>query len=182
MGARSSTAAWTGLLALLLALTGCGYALVGRGIAVDPDIKVIGVPLFKDRTGKVGLDQIVTDKVIEELLKRGRFEVVQSDEGVDALVDGELTNYRAVPVGFGNDGGGEATTQATQYSIVLTSKVIYSKVGQDQPIWQSSSFRFRDEYDVGDDPEAFFDREDQALERLAGQYAESLVSTMLEAF
>ena len=54
----------------LVALAGCGYALVGKGTVIAPTIKRIGVPLFKDLTGKPSLDQKVTARVIEELLKR----------------------------------------------------------------------------------------------------------------
>ena len=32
--------------------SGCGYALQGRGITTDASVKRIGVPLFRDRTGK----------------------------------------------------------------------------------------------------------------------------------
>ena len=74
-------------LLLGAAAPGCGYALVGRGTIVDPTIKRIGVPLFKDGTGRAGLDQRITRGVSEELLKRGRFDVVQSAAGVDALVE-----------------------------------------------------------------------------------------------
>ena len=55
--------------------SGCGYALEGRGITSDPSIKRIGVPLFKDETGRVDLDARVTEAVVGELLKRGRFVV-----------------------------------------------------------------------------------------------------------
>ena len=34
----------------LATLACCGYALVGRGTVVDPGIKRIGVPLFRDAT------------------------------------------------------------------------------------------------------------------------------------
>jgi hypothetical protein len=33
-------------------VAGCGYSLQGRGITTDASVKRIGVPLFKDRTGK----------------------------------------------------------------------------------------------------------------------------------
>jgi lipopolysaccharide assembly LptE-like protein len=167
------------LLALVaLGSGGCGYALVGRGTVVDPSIKRIGVPLFRDTTGRPGLDQKVTQKVIEELLKRGRFDVVSDQTGVDALVDGELLRYDAAPVGFSDAG---ARTQASRFAITLTARVRYTKVGQDEPIWANESFSFRDEYDVGDQS-TFFDRETQAQERLATSFARSLVSAMLEAF
>ena len=58
-------------------VTGCGYSLQGRGITTDASVKRIGVPLFRDRTGKLGLDTHVTQAVMAELLKRGRFTVVQ---------------------------------------------------------------------------------------------------------
>jgi hypothetical protein len=179
---------------LLAALAGlgaasCGYALVGHGITTDPTIKKIGVPLFKDTTGKPGLDQKVTQKVIEELLKRGRFQVLQQAEGVDARVDGEILSYRSQPVGFSDQGvnsGATAvpngTTEATRYAITLTAKVTYGKVGEKEPIWQSDGFQYRDEYDVGSDPATYFDREEQSIDRLVTNFARNLVSTMLEAF
>ena len=57
-----------------------------------------------------------------------------------------------------------------------------SKVGAKEPIWANDAFSFRDEYDVGDNPQAFFDREEQAIDRLATSFARSLVAAMLEAF
>jgi Lipopolysaccharide-assembly len=168
---------------MLGASLGCGYALVGRGITTDPSIKRIGVPLFKDRTGKLGLDQKVTQKVSEELLRRGRFDVVPQATGVDALVEGEIIAYNVLPIDFGDANSASGTqTQASRYAISLVARVKYSKVGQTEPIWQSESFSFRDEYDVGDNPANFFDREDQTIERMSTQFAKNLVSAMLEAF
>jgi Lipopolysaccharide-assembly len=167
-------------LALLLGLTGCGYALVGKGITTDPSIKRIGVPLFKDRTGKPGLDQKITLRVIEELLKRGRFTVVQDATGVDAVVEGEILSYTTIPIGFSTPESNQ--TQATRYAINITARVVYHKVGQKDPIWQNEGFSFRDEYDVGEDPGTFFDREEQTVDRIAQSFGRNLVATMLEAF
>lgn len=172
-------AAALGLL-FLVGLNGCGYALVGKGITTDPSIKRIGVPLFKDRTGKPGLDQKITLRVIEELLKRGRFTVVQDATGVDAIVEGEILAYTTSPIGFSTPESSQ--TQATRYAINVTARVVYRKVGQKDPIWQSEGFSFRDEYDVGVDPGSFFDREDQTIDRIAQNFGRNLVATMLEAF
>lgn len=165
---------------LLLGTSGCGYALVGKGVTTDASIKRIGVPLFKDATGKAGLDQKVTQKVVEELLRRGRFDVVQDTQGVDATVEGELVSYNAVPVGFTGEDSGR--TQADRYSISLSARVRYAKVGASEPLWSSDSFSYRDEYEIGSDPGAFFDREEQAIERLVNSFARNLVAAMLEAF
>jgi len=167
------------VVALSLGSAGCGYALVGKGVSIDPSIKRFGVPLFKDRTGKPGLDQRITRAVIEELLKRGRFAVVQESAGVDALLDGELVGYNITPIAF--EGGSQDATQATRYAITLTARVRYTKTGVEAPLWSSDSFSYRDEYDLGG-ADNFFDREDQALDRLATSFARNLVAAMLEAF
>ncbi len=158
----------------------CGYSLQGHGITTDPTIKRIGVPLFKDRTGKAGLDQRVTQAVMEELLKRGRFTVVRDSTNVDAVVEGEIQAWNVVPVGFSADTGG--VTQASRYSISLTAKVVYRKIGQKEPIWSSDAFSQRDEYDMGDNASTYFDREDQTIQRLSEAFARSLVAAMMEAF
>jgi hypothetical protein len=159
----------------------CGYTLEGHGIAVDPSIKKIGVPLFKDQTGKPGLDQKITEKVIEELLKKGRFDVVESDTGVDALVEGTLLNYSSQAIGFNRSDSG-TRSEASRYAALLTARIRYAKVGATQPIWENDSFIARDEYDIGDDADNYFDREEQALDRIAVSFAKSVIAAMLEAF
>jgi Lipopolysaccharide-assembly len=169
----------------LISFNGCGYALVGRGVVVEAGIKKIGVPTFANATGKPALDQKITQRVIEELLRRGRFDVVQERSGVDALVEGELLRYQAQPVGFSEEsagGGGGTTTQASRYAITVTAKIRYGKPSEPEPIWSNDNFQFRDEYEVGTDPASFFDREEQAIDRLATSFARSLVAAMLEAF
>jgi hypothetical protein len=169
---------------LLLGLTAqlaCGYALVGRGTAVDPTIKVVGVPLFEDRTGRPDLDRKVTDMVIEELLKRGRFDVINQEAGADAVVKGQIQSYRAVPIGFSEEDQNPDRTEASRYAISLTANVVYSKRGVKLPIWQNPSFRTTDEWDVGD-PANFFDREEQGIDRLVKEFAREVVAAMMEAF
>lgn len=157
----------------------CGYSLQGRGITTDASVRRIGVPLFKDRTGKLGLDQHVTQAVMAELLKRGRFSVVKDAANVDAIVEGEITAFTVVPVNFSSDTG---QTQAVRYAITLTATVTYRKIGQAEPLWSHDAFSQRDEYDMSQASETYFDREEQSIERLSTAFARSLVAAMLEAF
>jgi len=178
---RSRLAAAT-LLFVSLLTGSCGYALSGRGVTVDPTIKVVAVPMFVDRTAKPGLDEKITDLVIEELLNRGRFQVVSDTVGADAIVEGTLTRYQARPVGFEDKERGETTqTQASRYAVTLTASVRYAKVGEREAIWESAAFQATDEYDIGD-ADNFFDREEQAIDRLAEEFSRHLVAAMLEAF
>jgi hypothetical protein len=171
---REALAAAAGLF-----VSGCGYSLQGRGITTDPSVKRIGVPLFKDRSGKLGLDAQVTQAVIEELLKRGRFTVVKEATGVDAVVEGEIVAWNVLPVNFSSESG---QAQASRYAISLTASVVYRKIGQKEPLWANDAFSQRDEYDMGDNAQSYFDREEQSIERLSAAFARSLVAAMLEAF
>ena len=159
--------------------SGCGYALQGRGVTTDPSVKRIGVPLFRDRSGKLGLDARVTQAVMEELLKRCRFTVVRDSTNVDAVVEGEIVAWNVLPVNFSTDSG---QTQASRYAISLTASVVYRKIGQKEPLWSNDAFSHRDEYDMGDNAQSYFDREEQSIERLSAAFARSLVAAMLEAF
>lgn len=171
-------AALVGLLAVFAG--GCGYALEGRGITTDRSVKIIGVPLFEDTTGKYDLDALVTEAVVAELLKRGRFTVVKQATGVDAVVKGAILSFDVVPINFTDSG---QYTEATRYAISLSAKVTYRKVGQVDPIWTNERYTLRDEYDLDDsNSQNFFDREDQSIQRLAESFARGLVAAMLEAF
>jgi hypothetical protein len=148
-------------------------------VTTDPSVKRIGVPLFKDRSGKLGLDARVTQAVMEELLKRGRFTVVRESTNVDAVVEGEIVAWNVLPVNFSTESG---QTQASRYAISLTASVVYRKIGQKEPLWSNEAFSQRDEYDMGDNAQTYFDREEQSIERLSAAFARSLVAAMLEAF
>jgi hypothetical protein len=177
-----SRLAWVVPVGFCVAALGCGYALVGRGVSVDPSIKRIGVPTFLDHTGRTGLDQRITQKVIEELQKRGRFEVVESSEGVDAIVSGELLSYSETPVGFSADAQtSDVRAQANRYEIRLVAKVRYAKVEQEEAIWSQDSFSVADNYEASDEGGGLVDS-DQAVERLATTFARQMVAGMLEAF
>jgi hypothetical protein len=168
------------LAASLLSPFGCGYSLVGKGVTVDPSIRRVGVPIFKDRSGKAGLDQVLTKKVITELLRRGRFDVVQQRDDVDALVDGEILTYNMTPIGF--SGGELGPTQASRFAVTVTARIVYGKVGAAQPIWTAENFTVREEVEISDNPSEFFDREEQTWELMGEAFARNLAAAMLEAF
>jgi acetyl-CoA acetyltransferase len=83
------------------------------------------------------------------------------------------------PVNFSSDTG---TTQATRYAISLTASVVYRKIGQKEPLWANDAFSQRDEYDMGETAQNYFDREMLSIERLSAAFARNLVAAMLEAF
>jgi hypothetical protein len=48
--------------------------------------------------------------------------------------------------------------------------------------YQNKNFTFREEYEISSDPKQFFQEDSPALERLSRQFAQTLVSGILENF
>ncbi|MCA1586852.1 MAG: LPS assembly lipoprotein LptE, partial [Acidobacteria bacterium] len=86
--------------AMGLMLSGCGYALAGRGSFLPDYIRVIGIPMFGNRTPYPTVEQIFTEQVRIEFQRRGQFTVNPDEAGADGIVKGDLTGISAFPVGF----------------------------------------------------------------------------------
>jgi outer membrane lipopolysaccharide assembly protein LptE/RlpB len=167
------------VLAALFVSAGCGYSLAGRGSFLPAHIRVIGVPQFTNLTSVFDVERRVTERVRQELIGRGKYKVEPSATGVDAVLSGEISSISIVASGF------NAQRQATRYTLVLTAKVEFRDVKENKVIWSNPSMQFREEYPISGtvtDVNAFFGQDVNALDRLAAEFARTLVSAILEAF
>jgi outer membrane lipopolysaccharide assembly protein LptE/RlpB len=169
------------IVALALSLSGCGYSLAGRGSFLPAYIKTIGVPQFVNRTAVFDVDRIVSEQVRHELTGRGKWTVLTTETGVDALLTGEIDSIAIAPSAF------NAQQQATRYVLILSARVEFKDLKANKVLWSNPAMQFREEYDVTTasdalDPTAFFGQNTNALTRLATEFARSVVSAILEAF
>lgn len=163
------------LAALLLALSGCGYALVGRASNLPPDIKTVYLKPFDNRTQRSQVEQFVTRSIADELVRRQRFAVVGSPTGADAEIAGAVVGYGATPITFDNTG------RATQYEISIVCQISFKRTGADKPLWANDRYNFRETYPV-DASTGFVDFENTAIERASKRFAQTVVSDLLEGF
>ena len=161
--------------ALLFALTGCGYALVGRASNIPTDIKAVYLKPFDNRTQRTQVEQFVTRSIADELVKRQRFAVVGSSTGADAEISGAVVGYAATPITFDNTG------RATQYEISIVAQIAFKRTGADKPLWSNDRYNFRETYPV-DASTGFVDFENQAIQRASTRFAQTVVSDLLEGF
>jgi hypothetical protein len=167
------------VLLAMCATSGCGYSLAGRGSFLPPHIQTIGVPMFTNSTPVADVERRITERVRSELIGRGRYKVETSANGVDAVLSGEISSITIVASAF------NASRLATRQQVVLTAKIEFRDVKENKVIWSNPSMQFREEYPVTGtvaDPNAFFGQDVNALERLASEFARTLVSAILEAF
>lgn len=167
------------VLALTLGLSACGYALVGRGDHLPDYVKVIGVPLLVNQSSVPDLDQVLTEAVRREFGSRGRYRTVPDSTGADAVLTGAITVVRSDPVDF------TATRQVSRMAITVTANLEFKDVrNSNKVLWANPAHSARDEYEVSatlpTDPSTFFRQDQNALDRLAKNFARTLVASILE--
>lgn len=164
------------LLALLAALGGCGYALVGRGTNIPEDIQEVYLSPLENRTQRQQVDQYVTEAIAEELVKRRRFDVVSDRGEADADLSGAVMAFGLTPISFDDQG------RATEYEISITAQVLFRRVPGDEVVWRAENYVFRENYEIELGEGGFLDREEQAIRDAAERFAETMVSDLLEGF
>jgi hypothetical protein len=165
----------------VLAQSGCGYSLAGRGSFLPAYIKRIGIPLFTNSTTVFDLDRKVTDKVRAEFIGRGKWTIVPDTTGVDGVLNGTITGVTLTPVAFNQQ------QQATRYALAMTGSVEFKDLTANKVIWTNPAMAYREEFDVPAsantlDTQTFFGQDANALDRLSNEFARALVSAILEAF
>lgn len=172
------------VLPVLLAassLSGCGYALAGRGSYLPSYIHRIGLPQFANDTSIIDVDRRITEHVRAELAGRGKYTIVPETTGVDAVLSGDILSVTLTPAAFNSE------NQATRYALTLTAKVEFKDMKANKVIWSNPSMQYREEFDVstalnGGDVQAFLGQDVNAIERVATEFARAVVSAILEAF
>lgn len=168
-------------LLLLVPLSGCGYALAGRGSALPTHIRTIGIPLFTNATSVFDVEQTLTQRVRLEFIGRGKYRVVPDDTGTDAVLKGDISAISIRPTAF------DSEQQASRYEITVVIKVEFRDITNDKVLYENPAQTFKEEYDVttgqtASDPNTFLGQNSNALNRLADDFAKTVVTAVLEAF
>ena len=164
-----------GFLALIV--NGCGYALVGRGNFLPPDVKTIQVPSFINQTTRVELEQRVTQAVAEELVARGRLQVVTLPAEADLILRGTIQGFHVTPVAFNEQ------VRATKYEARVTAKIeLVDHRADDKVLWKNDQYVFTETYSIDPDSTDAFDQETRAIREIAERFSRSVVTNLLEGF
>lgn len=170
------------LLAAVVVSSNCGYSLAGRGSYLPADIKVVGVPLLENRTPYTRIEQKITAKIITEFINRGKYTIIPTAAGANAVLSGAITGLTSQAVGLTNQ------QLASRQLITVTMRLQFTDSRNGQVLWSNEILTFREEYDMQTtangqvDGAVLLEQEGPAFDRLATDLARSVVSAILEAF
>lgn len=167
-----------GILAVVALLTsaGCGYHTAGHAAQIPENVKTIAVPAFKNETLTYRIEQQLTAAVVREFTTRTRYHVISDSADADATLRGTVLSTVASPLTYDT-----ATGRAASVLVVVSMKV--ELVGRSgKVLYQNPSYVFREQYELSQDLQSFFEEDSPAFRRLSQDFARTLVSNVLEGF
>lgn len=139
-------------------------------------IHSVAVPAFQNYALRYKIESRFTQAVIDELIHRSRGLRVQADrQGADAVIEGVIKSYQFTGVLLDDKG------RARIFEVTVVAAVTVRDQTQNRVLYDNENFVFRGEYEFANDPRNFFNEEDPAVQRMARSFAESVVSTLINA-
>jgi len=175
--ARVFDAPWALLVFVAFVAPSCGYHVAGRGNALPQEWKVIAIPALKNITSNYRIEQRFTQALVREMISRTKYRVVPEEKGADAVLEGEISSLETTPVLFD-----PVTTRATLMLVSISLRVRLMDRASGKPAYQNSNLVFRSEYEIATDIPSFFQEEGPGLDRMARDFARTVVSSLLEKF
>jgi len=157
--------------------TGCGYHTAGHTTTIPENVRTIAIPAFVNQTQTYKIEQMLTTAVVREMVTRTHYHVIdQSDADADATLRGTVLSTYTTPMTYDSKTG-----RAASLLVVISMKVALQDK-QGKVLYQNPAYLFREQYEVSRDPNSFFEEDSPAFQRLSRDFAQTLVSNILEGF
>jgi outer membrane lipopolysaccharide assembly protein LptE/RlpB len=167
------------LLALLIppALTGCGYHAAGAATHLPASVRTLYVPVFATRAQAFHTEMAFTQAVVREFNTRTRYNIVNTDSAsADATLRGTILSQTSSPLTYDSASG-----QTSSYLITITARVVLTD-RNGRVLYQNDALAYREQYQSTQDLSGFIQEDGPAVQRVARDFAQALVSDILESF
>jgi outer membrane lipopolysaccharide assembly protein LptE/RlpB len=166
-------------LALLLPalLTGCGYHTAGSATHIPANVRTLSVPMFSTHVQAYRTEVAFTQAVVRELNTRTKYRVLNNESPVaDATLNGTILAETITPLTY------DATTgQSSSYLVAVTAKVVLT-ANDGRVLYRNDAVTFREQYQSTQDLSNFIQEGSPAINRMSRDFAQAIVSDMLESF
>jgi outer membrane lipopolysaccharide assembly protein LptE/RlpB len=167
------------LLTLLLVttLTGCGYHQAGSATHIPANIRTLAIPIFATNAQAYHTEMAFTRAIIRELNIRTKYQIINADsDSADATLHGTILTQTITPLTY------DATTsQTSSYLVSITAKVMLT-AHDGRVLYRNDSILYREQFQSTQDLNGFIQEDGYAVHRVAREFAQAIVSDMLESF
>ena len=169
----------TALLSVVLsfALTGCGYHAAGSATHLPANVRTLAVPVFTTHSPAFHTEMALTQAVVRELNTRTHYQILQtSSRDADATLTGSVLTQTVAPLTYDS-----ATGQTSSYLLTITAKVIL-KAHDGHVLYENDRLSYREQYQSTQDLSGFIQEDSAAVRRVSRDFAQALISDLLESF
>ncbi len=156
------------LLCVFTATSGCFYS-TSQG-SRSGNIRAIVIPLFENTTVEAGIEETLTDTVIERFLANGEYRIVDRRQA-DAAIVGVITDIHEESVAFSSG------TTAREVRLWIEVDVRFETMDKKEVIWSEEGLRVFGDYAIDTGTET--DREagvELAIEKMAEEILNQSIS------
>ena len=194
----------------LLAVSGCGYHTLGSAAHMPDTVHTLAVPIFQNKTQFYHTEVPMTQAVVREFTDRTRLSVTSdSGDGADATVKGSIISESVQPLTYrtettdvqtGQTTGvtnrrtcsptgrcstdaqtGQTTSVTSSFLITINLNVVVTDRDQ-RVLYQHNNYVFHEQFETTADVTSFIEEDSPAVQRLSRDFAQALVSDILESF
>lgn len=163
--------------ALVACCASCGYRVSGKYTGLPESARSISIPVFENRSGFANVEKAMTDAVKREFAGRTGLKVLSGPAEGDLLLSVSVSELGVTPVAVVDQYVGAS------YLVSVSVKVALVERATGKTLFQHPNLAVREEYAVSQNRKAdFFSEDAPAVERLSKKLADSLVTTICEAF
>jgi outer membrane lipopolysaccharide assembly protein LptE/RlpB len=164
-------------LLLLTTLAGCGYHQAGSATHIPADVHTLAVPIFLTRATAYHTEVAFTEAVIRELNTRTKYHILNTNsDSADATLHGTILTQTVTPLTYDANSG-----QTSSYLVNITASVLL--VAHDgRVLYRNDGITYHEQYQSTQDVGGFIQEDPKAVTRVARDFAQALVSDMLESF
>jgi outer membrane lipopolysaccharide assembly protein LptE/RlpB len=165
------------LIPLILVCASCGYHTAGHTTTIPENVKTLAIPSFVNETQTYKIEQRLTAAVVREMVARTHYRVVNDvSDDADATLRGTVLATYTTPLTYDSQTG-----RAASALVVVNIKIqMTDRAGK--VLYENPSYLFREQYQVSSELNSFFQEDSPAFDRLSRDFAQTLVSNILEGF
>jgi outer membrane lipopolysaccharide assembly protein LptE/RlpB len=168
-------------------LTGCGYHTLNSAAHLPNTVHTIAVPIFKNKTQSYHTEVPMTQAVVRELTQRTKLHVLSTvNDDADATIHGTIISESVQPLTYRTDtttvvANGQTTSVTSSFLVTIVVNVLVAD-RNNRTLYEHNDYVFHEQFETTSDLTSFIEEDSPAVQRLSRDFAQALVSDILESF
>lgn len=121
---------WLTLLAILVALSGCGYRWMGQDSPLPPAERRLLIDPLNNRTTRAFLEQLGTAALVERFARTQRYELCEDRAQASLQLSGVISDYRSRVAAY------DRLDRITAYRLEVTVEATLRRLRDGRVLWK----------------------------------------------